>query len=518
MKNIKKTFLILAAGSLVLAGCTKNYLNSKPSDKLSDANFWQTDADALEGITSIYDQMQHNYHIYGYIPETDGMTPNGWIWSGYLNGYSAIAEGNLLATTTTPVADKWKQLYTGIYKANLALSKLPGVNMDATLKSRLAGESMFLRALFYYDLVDYYGGVPLVKQVLDLGAPLPGRNSKDEVLAFVESQCDSAAGLLPLSYTAADIGRATRGAALTLKAKAYLLDQQWQQAADAAQAVISLNQYQLYNDYAGMFTNVSAENNKEVIFDVQYAAPGLGEGSPMDGLMAPLSSFSKGWDQIFVNQDLVDAFEMKNGLPITDPASGYDPAHPYDNRDPRMDYTLVRPGATWKNIPYSSLLLGTSASSYTGYLPRKYVLTVDGYNWGDSPLNFIVFRYADVLLMYAEAKNEATGPNASVYDAIDQVRARPGVDMPPIAQTLTQDQLRQAIRLERRVEMSFEGQYYSDIRRWGIAKQLMDGRVIKGLAGQQLDTWHFTDALYLWPIPQSEIDLNPVLTQNPGYN
>ena len=90
--------------------------------------------------------------------------------------------------------------------------------------------------------------------------------------------------------------------------------------------------------------------------------------------------------------------------------------------------------------------------------------------------------------------------------------------MPPIAQTLTQDQLRQAIRLERRVEMSFEGQYYSDIRRWGIAKQLMDGRVIKGLAGQQLDTWHFTDALYLWPIPQSEIDLNPVLTQNPGYN
>jgi hypothetical protein len=390
--------------------------------------------------------------------------------------------------------------------------------MDATLKSRLIAESMFLRALFYYNLVDFYGDVPLVKTVLALGAPLPGRNPKADVIAFIVSQCDSAAAILPLSYGASDIGRATRGAALTLKARAYLLNQQWQQAADAAQAVINLKQYQLYGDYAGMFTSVAAENNKEVIFDVQYAAPGLGEGSPMDGMMAPLSSFSKGWDQLFANQDLVDAFEMKTGKAITDPTSGYDPTHPYDNRDPRMDYTLVRPGATWKNIPYNNIQLGTSSSSYTGYLPRKYVLTVDGYNWGDSPLNFIVFRFADILLMYAEAKNEASGPDPSVYDAINQVRARAGVNMPPVAPGLSQDQLRQTIRHERRVEMAFEGTYYSDIRRWGIAKQLMDGRVIKGIAGQQLDVWHFTDALYLWPVPQSERDLNPALTQNPGYS
>jgi hypothetical protein len=120
--------------------------------------------------------------------------------------------------------------------------------------------------------------------------------------------------------------------------------------------------------------------------------------------------------------------------------------------------------------------------------------------------------------MYAEAKNEAGGPDATVYDALNQIRARVGVGMPPITQGKTQDELRQIIRHERRVEMAFEGTYYSDIRRWGIAKQLMDGKVIRNIAGQQLDVWHFTDALYLWPIPQSEMDLNSKLSQNQGYN
>jgi len=514
-----KKLLFITTIFFAVTGCTKSFLNTTPSDQVSDGSFWQSDADAIAGITAVYDQMQHAYQIYGFIPETDGITPNGWIWSGYKNGYSAIAEGNLLPTTTTPVADKWTQLYNGIYKANLAMEKIPAVNMDGTLKNRLLGEARFLRALFYYNLADYYGGVPILRHALQLGAPLPGRDSLADVLKFVEDECDSAALSLPVSYGGADIGRATMGAALTLKTRALLLGKEYDKAAAAAMKVRSLGKYNLYSDYAGMFTNVSAENNSEVIFDVQYAAPGLGEGSPMDGLMAPLSSFSKGWDQIFPTQDLVDAYEMQaTGLPITDPASGYDPAHPYDGRDPRMDYTLVRPGATWKGIPYSNLAIGTGGANYLGYLPRKHVLTVDGFNWGDSPLNFIVFRYADILLMYAEAQNEAVGPDASVYAAIDSVRSRTGVNMPAIAAGKSQDEMRDIIRHERRIEFAFEGIYYSDIRRWGIAKSLMDGRVIKNINGQQLDVWHFADALYHWPIPQAEIDLNPKLTQNQGYN
>lgn len=514
-----KKLLIVVSIYFGVTGCTKSFLNTTPSDKVSDANFWKSDADATAGVTAIYDQMQHNYQIYGFLPETEGITPNAWIWSGYLNGYSAIAEGNLLPTVTTPVADKWKQLYNGIYKSNLAQEKIPAITMDATLKNRLMAEARFLRALFYYNLADYYGDVPIIRHTLALGAELPGRDPVADVLKFVTDECDSAALYLPASYGAADVGRATLGAALTLKARAFLLAKQYDKAAAAATQVRNLGKYTLYTDYEKMFTTVAAENNSEVIFDVQYAAPGLGEGSPLDGLMAPLSSYSKGWDQIFPTQDLVDAYDMKTtGLPITDPASGYDPAHPYDNRDPRMDYTLVRPGASWKGIPYANLQVGSSAGAYLGYLPRKHVLTVDGFNWGDSPLNFIVFRYADVLLMYAEAQNEAVGPDASVYAAIDSVRNRVGVAMPPIAAGKSQSEMRDIIRHERRIELAFEGTYYSDIRRWQTAKSLMDGRIIKNISGQQLDVWHFTDALYLWPIPQSEIDLNPKLTQNDGYN
>src|SRR5882757_7182049 len=186
-----KKLLVVLTIYFGVTGCTKTFLDSTPSDQFSDASFWQSDADATAGITAIYDQMQHNYQIYGYLPETEGITPNAWIWSGYLNGYSAIAEGNLLPSTTTPVADKWTQLYNGIYKANLALEKIPAVKMDETLKNRLMAEAKFLRALFFYNLADYYGGVPILKQTLKLGGELPGRDSLADVLTFVTSECDS---------------------------------------------------------------------------------------------------------------------------------------------------------------------------------------------------------------------------------------------------------------------------------------------------------------------------------------
>jgi hypothetical protein len=509
--------ILLALHIILLAGCTKDYLDSKPSDQLSDSNFWQSDVDALSGVTAIYYQMQHNYQIYGYLPLSDVMTPNGWIWSDYLNGYGGIAKGSLLATNFTPVNDKWQQLYNGIYKANLALQKIPGVKMNDALKQRLIGEAMFLRALFYFNLADYYGGVPIITKTLKLGDDLPGRNTREEVLSFITSQCDSAAQRLPVTYAKSDIGRATQGAALTLKTKAFLLGKHFREAADAAKQVMGFKQYSLYDDYASMFTDVSAENNAEVIFDVQYAGPGLGLGSPMDGFMAPQSSFSKGWDQAYPTQDLVDAYEMTNGKSITDPGSGYNPAKPYDNRDPRLDFTIVRPGSVWKGIPYDQVKIGGAKATFIGYLPRKYVLTVDGFNWGDSPLNYIVFRYADLLLMYAEAENEASGAIAPVYDAINQVRARKGVNMPPIPAGKTKIEMRDIIYHERRVELAFEGIYYSDIRRWGLAKQLVNGAVIRTMGGQQVEARSFVDALYLWPVPQGEIDLNPKLTQNPGY-
>ena len=296
---------------------------------------------------------------------------------------------------------------------------------------------------------------------------------------------------------------------------AQLMAKQYAAAAATCQTITGLG-YDLYTDYKNMFVSTSAENNVEVIFDVQYLAPGLGQGSLLDKRLSTRSSFSSGWSNVYASVNLVNNYEMKNGKAITDAGSGYDAANPYNNRDPRLDYTVVRPGASWKSIPYANLRLD-NAATFTGYLTRKYVLEVDGFGAGDSPLNFIIFRYADVLLMLAEAQNEAAGPDATVYAAINKVRARKGVEMPEIPAGKSKEEMRNIIRHERMIEFAMEGTYYSDIRRWGIATQLMNGLVVTNITGQQIDKINFVNAFNLWPIPQVEIDLNSNLVQNPDY-
>jgi hypothetical protein len=209
---------------------------------------------------------------------------------------------------------------------------------------------------------------------------------------------------------------------------------------------------------------------------------------------------------------------MKNGLPITDPASGYDPAHPYANRDPRLYQTIVYPGDTFMTVPVTP-----SRFAITGYGLKKYSIYDKGappsgksdLKGGQSETNYILLRYADVLLMYAEAKNEASGPDASVFSALNSVRSRAG--LPAVSTALTQDSLRSVIRHERRVEFAGEGMYYNDIRRWKTAEQVL-GQSIYKYDGSKIETRKFNPARdYWWPIPQTEKDLNPNLTQNDGY-
>ncbi|PSL50255.1 putative outer membrane starch-binding protein [Chitinophaga niastensis] len=504
---------IYACSLLTLGACKKDFLVTTPSDKVSGNNFWQTDKDANSGVNAVYNDLQNN-DIFGLYVYNDGLTPSAYIWDDGGTGFGPIAKGNMNPFTTAP-ANKFKALYNGIYRANLALEKLPGVKMDPAINHRLIAEVSFLRALFYYQLTDFFGDVPLITKIIPLNGALPGKETRANLLAFIIKEASAAADSLPKSYSAAMTGHATQGAALTLKAKAQLLAKQYPEAAATCQTISGLG-YDLYTDYRNMFISTSAENNVEVIFDIQYLAPGLGQGSLLDKRLSTRSSFSSGWSNVYASVNLVKNYEMKNGKAITDPASGYDAANPYNGRDPRLDYTVVRPGATWKGIPYEKLRLDNFAT-FTGYLTRKYVLEVDGFGAGDSPLNFIIFRYADVLLMLAEAENEAAGPDGTVYAAINKVRARKGVDMPPIPAGKSKDEMRDIIRHERMIEFAMEGTYYSDIRRWGIATQLMNGLIVTNIAGQQIDKINFVDAFNLWPIPQAEIDLNSNLVQNPNY-
>ncbi|MBS0032426.1 RagB/SusD family nutrient uptake outer membrane protein [Chitinophaga sp. 22321] len=504
---------LYACSLLTLGACKKDFLNTVPADKVSDENFWKTEKDANAGVSAVYNDLQNN-DVFGLYVYNDGLTPSAYIWDDGGTGFGPVAKGNMNAFTSS-VANKFKALYNGIYRANLALEKLPGVSMTAATNHRLVAEVTFLRALYYYQLTDFYGDVPLITKTLKLGDPLPGKETRANLLAFIIKEAGAAADSLPKSYAAALVGHATQGAALTLKAKAQLMAKQYADAAATCQAISGLG-YDLYTDYRNMFISTAAENNVEVIFDVQYIAPGLNQGSLLDKRLSTRSSFSSGWSNVYASVNLVNNYEMKNGKAITESGSGYDPANPYNNRDPRLDYTIVRPGASWKGIPYEKLRLD-NAATFTGYLTRKYVLEVDGFGAGDSPLNFIIFRYADVLLMLAEAQNEAVGPDATVYTAINKVRARKGVEMPEIPAGKSKEEMRNIIRHERMIEFAMEGTYYSDIRRWGIATQLMNGLVVTNIAGQQIDKINFVDAFNLWPLPQVELDLNSNLVQNPNY-
>ncbi|HVI43255.1 MAG TPA: RagB/SusD family nutrient uptake outer membrane protein [Chitinophaga sp.] len=511
MKRI--TLAIYSCCLLALGACKKDFLEPQPTDKASDSNFWKTEKDANAGVAAVYNDLQNN-DIYGLYVYYDGLTPAAWIWDDGGTGLGPISKGNMNQFGTAP-ANKFRALYNGVFRANVALEKLPGAQMPDSVRSRLTGEATFLRALFYYNLTDFFGDVPLITKTIPLNSQLPGKETRANLLTFIIKEADAAAKALPVTYDKSLTGHATRGAALTLKAKAQLMAKQYADVVSTCQTIMTLG-YDLYSDYRNMFISTAAENNIEVIFDVQYVGPGLGQGSLLDKRLSTRSSFSSGWSNVYPSAYLVNNYEMKNGKPITDPASGYDPANPYTNRDPRLDYTIVRPGAAWKGIDYKNMRVD-NASLFTGYMTRKYVLEVDGFSAGDSPLNYIVFRFADVLLMLAEAENELSGADGIVYSAVNRVRARVGVNMPPVDAGKSQTEMRQIIRHERMIEFAMEGNYYSDMRRWGNAKDVMDGLTVTNLAGQQLDKLTYINAFNLWPLPQKEIDLNSNLIQNPDY-
>ena len=524
MKNIKIITGLLFA-LIATVGCKKDLLETNPDFKYNEGNFWESEAAVGAALSGCYNPLTTDGLFGGDATPLweETATPNAYNYSNAI-GFNLIAEGRQQSSNGGIIAERWHDSYVGIGRCNSFLGNVDRVEMSESTKSSMKGEVHFLRALYYFMLENYYGSVPLILDPpqLETQADLP-RTPREEVVAQIIKDLDSAALVLPLTYSKGDLGRATKGAALALKARVLLYEAsplfnssndpaKWQAAADAAKAVIDLpgTGYGLFTDYRGLFLPQN-ENNKEVIFDVQYIFPGLGTSFDLIGKQyntnAPLLS-------------LADAYYMKNGLPITDPASEYDPAKPYANRDPRLYGTIFFPGDTLMEVPVTS-----SRFAVTGFGMKKYTIYDKGpapagqtdLKSGQSETNYIVLRYADILLMYAEALNESAGPSPEIYDALNQVRQRPTVNMPGIAPVYTQTELREIIHHERRVEFAGEGYYYNDIRRWKTAESVLNAP-IKTYDGSQIEVRTFDPARdYFWPIPLTETDLNPALEQNPGY-
>lgn len=558
MKKSKSIFfytIAIIGAIFIFVACKKDdSLDIIPRDRLSDATVWTDQNTADLFLNDIYGKLPDGNNWYD---PTENWSDNSVCGYNWPESRNIIQEASYNPATTIFIVGygrlpyDWRLLYSYIRKCNIFLESVAASELtEAYKKSRIA-EVRFIRAYFYQWLWMFYGGVPLVTEVLNSteqgDAIFIARSTSEETFNFITAECAAVAADLP--KVAAQGGRVTQGAALTLKGWCELFAGKFAASAATNKQIIDEfggSTYTLFSDYASFFMPEN-NNNKEGIFFRQYL-PRVW-GGRADAYYGP--TFTKGgaetsWGAIGPTQEMIDSYFMANGKPITDPTSGYDPQNPYANREKRFYQSIVYDGTWWYNDTiYTRRGIGSKNeidladkddATNTGYYIRKRLndrITLGADNWnnpGTSAQNYYYFRYAEVLLNYAEAQNEAAGPDATVYAAINQIRDR--AELPDLDPGLSQSQMRDAIRQERRVELAFEDKRYWDLVRWRTAHIVLNtpvhGISITGTPGAFTYTpvsiaggskKFFEAKNYLLPIPQYAIDQNPKLQgqQNPGY-
>jgi hypothetical protein len=509
---MKKVFKFLFAASVLLcySSCA-DYLDVFPEDKITGVNFWENEGDVRLALIGIYSVLK-DPAIYGYGGGLDATTPNAFQWAWWEGKHQQIGNGTIQPGSGFLVDGRWKMCYRIINRVNYFLENIELVDLDTDVKNNYIGEATFLRGVAYSILVDTYGGVPILTTTLaSADTEDLERASISETWAQVHSDYDVA--ITTLQISALETGRATIGAALGMKMRAYLYQGNWDKVLEMVTEIDLLGLYFLYPSYQGLF-QVENENNQEVIFDVQFIAGENGQGSPFDQNFQPQNILNgiSGANSVAPIQDLVDAYETIDGSPV-------DPADPYANRDPRLDFTILRPGALFQGQLFPTIIKSHPGQK-VAFGIRKYMIENMQVVKFQSPLNFIVLRYADVLLAQAEAMIE-NGNISGAIDILNRIRTeRTDVSIPALSFGLSQTEARDALRKERRIEFALEGLYWSDIKRWNAGPDIYpvevrgaDGSLIETKFGQGYDLSKDN----LLPIPDAEISLNPNLIQNPGY-
>lgn len=548
-KHIKKSCFYFLTLSIILFNfsCKKSLdssLNVIPGNSLTNASVWTSSSTADVFLNAIYGYLPDGNNEYDPFDNWSDNSICGFAWPvSRTEAQQAIYTPSTLNFDQLPYT--WGTLYGSIRACNVFITNVTSSDLDTGYKRVRVAEARFLRAFFYQELWMAYGGVPVITNPLDISTQgdsiFRARNTSDETFQFIDSELGAIAEDLPV--TATESGRATMGAALTLKGWVELFDKKFSESAATNMQVMNMGVYSLFPDFGQVFQPGNNVNN-EGIFYREYIPNVLGgRCDSYDGTTFTKGGSETSWGGVNPTQELVDDYDMDNGKSISDPTSGYNPQKPYDNREPRFYESIVYDGSYWYNdtiytrqgigSPNEIDLSDHNDATQTGYYQRKglndkITLGADNWNNGTSAQNYYYFRYAEVLLNYAEAQNEAVGPDATVYSAINMVRER--AKLPDLPQGLSQSDMRSDIRRERRVELAFEGKRYWDLIRWGIAgtnlNQQLHGISIKGSNGV-LNYAPVTvpggnrkfDATknYLFPIPQSAMDQNKNLTQNPGY-
>jgi starch-binding outer membrane protein, SusD/RagB family len=526
MKN--KLIIILSLASVLSwNGCKQDVLEVVPPGFPSAEGFYKSADDVSAGINGIYQTFQGDIWGGAFIhiqPHFEAATENAVICCDWEYGIAAIARGTMSPTTGSFVAWKWDYGYQAITRTNTLLNIIETqelTGMTEELKNSFVGEIKFLRAYVYAELSFLYGDVPLILELISgEEAREITRTPKAQVVEQLLNDLDEAIANLEIQPRNGEFGRPTKVAALALKGKVLLYNQRYQEAAATLQQVIDLEGSAVILDpnYESLFRGEN-EQSKEIIFSLQYVGKdvGAGEGGFLSIHYAPgnldgtSASTSQGWGSFFYTRRLVDDYYMKDGLPITT-SPLYDANNIFNNRDPRFKMTFFTPGDTYRGVVLTNMnFYVNGAAPKIPMTTRKWVTEKGDINFGTdvNPADLILIRYADVLMMYAEAQNEVAGPDATVYSAINKIRQRAG--MPDVQPGLSKDQMRLEIRHERKIEFMMEGHHYFDLLRWRTAET-----VIPSIPSDEVRTFNPTKN-YLWPVPQDAIDQSPNITQNPNY-
>ncbi len=584
----------ISAAVLVLLGvpACNGVLDLTPTDQLSDAAVFADPKLTQAFLNDMYRGMGHGLYEIMLASVSDE--------THFIHDYhtSEIVTSIITSSYRAALDDprfshfNWSSNFSRIRQTNIFLSHIDATTFDAAWKQRMKGEAYFLRAYFYHNLMRMYGGVPLITKVYGLNEDYKvARNSFKETVDFIVANADSAAALLPTSYTGADVGRATKGAALALKARVLLYAASdlynvnpsanaltgyttpqdrtalWRAAKNAAQAVMDIGSYGLFRptpassqeaaqNYADLFLQ---KTSQEAIMS-RFFLTTRDDGAYPNRDDGPNGYHT--WGGNTPIQNLVDDYRMADGSKF----DWNNPAHaaaPYQNRDPRFYGSILHDGAPWRARPTDvknldpagtiqtfrqlklsdgSVVAGLDTrdspvenwnGAYSGYYLRKFIDPSLNAQFTRQEVPWIFFRYAEVLLNYAEASIELNELGDAV-NVLNQIRLRAG--MPPFSAGLGQAALRDEYRNERRVEMVFEEQRFFDVRRWMIAPAVLSkvaGGInifVEGTSSTDRSTWKnyryvidtiqaraWDNKLYFMPIHINEMNRNGLLTQNPGY-
>ncbi len=533
--NIMAAGVILAS-TVSLTGC--NDLEQPPSNKYTNNNFW-TEKNVDKLVMTAYTQL----YSAGTMWSDEELTDN--LYNGYgLNDQHYIRRG--IATSNQGIFG-WNGYYGGIRSCHTYLENVVNVEgIDEAVIRRLNAEARMIRDYIYFRLTSLYGDIPFFMEnpTLEYASTLK-RTPHAQVIETITKDLEEIIPDLPKreDLTADENGRLTQAAGAMLRARIALMESDWQTVADWCKRIMDgeFGHYELFPSYSGLFAEEN-EYNCEVILDMGYVQ-GIKTWGEMNQMKPP--SLRSTWTSWLPTQSLVDCYLTLGGYTITEDGTDFDLENPYDNRDPRLDATVVRDKSTLydpctgiTHTIYIDPRSGVSADNvvndngsapsgqyktYTGYYTRKWFSPIKDDTSYSSGLNIIMMRYADVLLMYAEAMNELGKMTESVWNqTIRLIRARAGFTADK-ALNMPSGELRQVIRNERRVELALEGLRWWDIKRWKAGSEYLNGPV-KGctfVGGVEvLDNYVFDENRdYLFAVPQSEIDFNPNLKpQNPGYS